>query len=154
MNNNTKNWESYPVRKCRSRAILCRICGKQIPETGKYYDGGPGNRAHFECVTQNPDKSKAIPINVASDPKPENGAIEKSKRNMEHPEEKRGGVSIRITEALDLEGLSEQAKTIIRISNLLDSIMAGLMDAYNNGFEAGMDAGKTRKRESEDFRED
>ena len=45
------DWEKYPIRYCLW-LNHCRLCGKNIANGQKYYDGGYRRRAHYECVEQ------------------------------------------------------------------------------------------------------
>ena len=43
------DWESYPVRHCRT-LHTCRVCRERITIGDKYYDGGYKRRAHVDCA--------------------------------------------------------------------------------------------------------
>jgi hypothetical protein len=43
------SWTKYPIRVCRW-LNECRICGRNITDGERYYDGGYGRRGHELCV--------------------------------------------------------------------------------------------------------
>lgn len=42
-------WLSYPLRTCRS-LHHCEVCGRDILNGQKYFDGGYSRRAHESCI--------------------------------------------------------------------------------------------------------